>query len=65
MNLKAKRMMKTWSRRAERNYRIAEDFRLYHKETGDEYDWEMHKEFVHRGLLCEQIAADFEELNNE
>ena len=65
MNLKAKRMMKTWNRRAERNYKIAEDFRLYYKETGDEYDWEMHKEFVHRGQLCEQIAADFEELNGE
>jgi len=62
MNLKAKQMMKKWNRRAERNYKIAEKYRLLWKETGDGDDEDIYREFVHRGQICGQAAADFEEL---
>lgn len=62
MNTKAKQMMEKWSRRAERNYKIAEKYRLLWKESSDEDYEDMHLEYKHRGQLCGQAAADFEEL---
>ena len=54
--------MEKWSKRAERNYKIAEKYRLLWKETGDGDDEDIYREFIHRGQICGQAAADFEEL---
>ena len=62
MNLKAKQMMEKWSRRAEKNYSLAEYYRLEWKESGDKFSHEVYLDYKHRGQLCEQAAADFEEL---
>lgn len=62
MNIKAKQMMEKWSRRAERNYKIAEKNRLLWKETGDGDYADIYDEFIRKGQICRQAAADFEEL---
>ena len=62
MDIKAKQMMEKWNRRAERNYKIAEKYRLLWKETGDSEDEDIYKEFIRRGKICRQVAADFEGL---
>jgi len=62
VNIEARQMMDKWSRRAERNYKIAEKYRLLHKETGDGDYADIYGEFIRKGQICGQAAADFEEL---
>lgn len=62
MNTKAKQMMEKWSKRAARNYKIAEKYRVLYKESGCSEDYDIYRDYLYRGQLCGQAAADFEEM---